>query len=117
MRTLFACRTTCHIVICFLIYIVFHPLEGLTQDSLTLRTDLPPALAQRLVKEAQARVACKKMICEDARLKNADGDPITCSVLKTWPAQDLRDKILRGKLEWKLGHAQCKADIKLDRSA
>jgi hypothetical protein len=96
--------------------IAFHCCSALAEDSLTLRTDLPPALAQRLVKEAQDRAACKKVICEAARLKKADGDAITCSVLKTWPAQDLRDKILRGKLEWKLGHAQCKADIKLDRS-
>jgi hypothetical protein len=99
-----------------LVGIVFHCCTAAAEDSLTLRADLPPALAQRLVKEAQAREACKKLICEAARLKKADGDPITCNVLKTWPAQDLRDKILRGKLEWKLGHAQCKADIKLDRS-
>jgi hypothetical protein len=102
---------------CVLVGVVFPCCAASAEDSLTLRTDLPPALAQRLVQEAQAREACKKVICEAARSKKADGDPITCSVLKTWPAQDLRDKILRGKLEWKLGHAQCKADISLDRSA
>jgi hypothetical protein len=93
-----------------------HPCGAMAEDSLTLRTDLPPALAERLVKEGLAREACKKLICEAARLKKPEGDPLTCKVLKTWPAKDLRDKILKGKLEWKFGHAQCEAEVKLDRS-
>ena len=31
-------------------------------------------------------------------------------------SQDLKDKILKGKMDWKWGHAQCEADVKLDRS-
>ncbi len=92
-----------------------HP-DAASAENKTPRTDLPPALAERLVKEGQAREACKKLICEAARSKKAEGDPLSCKVLKTWPAQDLKDKILKGKMEWKWGHAQCEAEVKLDRS-
>jgi hypothetical protein len=94
----------------------FHPLAGLAEDNTIPRKDLPPALAARLVKESQDREACKKLICEAARSKKAEGPALTCKVLKTWPAQDLKDKILKGKLEWKWGHAQCEAEVRLDRS-
>jgi hypothetical protein len=86
------------------------------QDRGALRTDLPPALAERLVKERQARAACNKLICGVARSKKAEGDPISCKVVKTWPAQDLTDKILNGKMVWKWGHVQCEIEEKLDRA-
>ena len=86
------------------------------EDKNSLRTDLPPALAERLLTERQAREACKKEICEVARSKRAEGAPIACKVLKTWPAQDLKNKILKGKMEWNFGHAQCEVEEKLDRS-
>ena len=116
MRAPIVGRTVYRVAICFLVGTTFHPFGARAQDKSTPRPDLPPALAERLVKEKQAREACKKLICVTARLKKAEGDPITCKVLKTWPAQDLRDKILKGKLEWKWGHAQCEAEIKLARS-
>ena len=103
-----------HVAVCSLMSL--YPLAASAEDKWIPRTDLPPALAERLVKEGQAREACKKLICDAARLKQAEGDPITCKVLKTWPAQDLKNKILKDKLEWKFGHAQCEAEIKLDRS-
>jgi hypothetical protein len=101
----------CQAVVCSLVAL---PTAVLAEENSIPRADLPPALAQRLVKESQARDACKKLICEAARSKKAEGDPLTCKVLKTWPAQDLKDKILKGKLEWKWGHAQCEAEVKLD---
>jgi hypothetical protein len=116
MPTLFARRTLHRVAICVLASMTFHPGGTLAQTNSTPRTDLPPELAERLVKEKQARMACKKLICDAARLKKAEGDPLTCKVVKTWPAQDLKNKILKDKLEWKLGHAQCEAEIKLDRS-
>ena len=116
MPTLFACRTLHLVAICLLVSITLHPEVALSQSKMTPRTDLPPALVERMVKEKQAREACKKLICDAARLKQTAGDPITCKVLKTWPAQDLKNKILKDKLEWKFGHAQCEAEIKLDRS-
>jgi hypothetical protein len=93
-----------------------HPNVASAQEKRGPRTDLPPALAERLVKEGDAREACKKLICEAARTKKTEGDPLACKVLKTWPAKDLKDKILKGKMDWKWGHAQCEADVKLDRS-
>jgi hypothetical protein len=101
-----------HVAICSLVSL--YPFVTSAED--IPRADLPRELAERLITEGHAREACKKAICEAARLKKAEGGPITCKVLKTWPAQDLRDKILKGKLEWKLGHAQCEAEVKLDRS-
>jgi hypothetical protein len=114
MRVSLARPTLRHVAICSLMS--FYPFATSAEEKGIPRTDLPPALAERLVKESQAREACKKLICEAARLKNAEGEPLTCKVVKTWPAQDLRDKILKGKLEWSLGHAQCEAEVKLDRS-
>src|SRR5947207_15599691 len=93
-----------------------YPNVASAQEKKGPRTDLPPALAERLVKEGEAREACKKLICEAGRSKKAEGAPLTCKVLKTWPAQDLKDKILKGKMAWKWGHAQCEAEVKLDRS-
>ena len=89
---------------------------AVAQEKKGPRTDLPLALAERLVKEGDAREACKKLICEAARSKKAEGAPLSCKVVKTWPAKDLKDKILKGKLEWKWGHAQCEAEVKLERS-
>lgn len=86
------------------------------QDAPKLRPDLPVPLAERLEKESTARAACKKTICESMRSKKADGEPIACKVTKTWPNVDLRDRILKGKMEWKWGHAQCEADVKMDRA-
>ena len=86
------------------------------QSQSKLRTDLPAPLAERLMQESQARLACKKAICEANRSKKADGDALACKVVKTWPAVDLKDKILKGKMEWKWGNAQCEAEVKLDRA-
>jgi hypothetical protein len=86
----------------------------LAQEPPKLRTDLPQALAERLEKEGKTREACKKSICGIAQAKKADGTPLTCKVLITWPAKDLKEKILKGKMDWKWGDAQCESDIKLD---
>lgn len=93
------------------------PTAAVAQDKPgVLRTDIPQALAERVEKEGRAREACKKAICEASRSKKPEGDPIACKVVKTWPAVDLKSKILRGKMEWTFGNAQCEADLKLDRA-
>ena len=81
-----------------------------------LRTDVPKPLAERILKEGLDREACKKSICEAARSKKAEGAPLACKVVKTWPSVDLTEKVFKGKMEWKWGHAQCDAEIKLDRA-
>jgi hypothetical protein len=87
------------------------------QQSDKLRNDLPRPLAERILKESQAREACKKSICETARSKQVEGPPLACNVVKTWPAQDLKDKILKGRMNWTWGNAQCETEVKLDRTA
>jgi hypothetical protein len=80
------------------------------------RTDIDKALAEQLYRESEARQACKAKICEIARTKSAQGDNVACKVLKTWPAIDLQEKILKGKLDWPWGNAQCEANLTLDRA-
>jgi hypothetical protein len=76
--------------------------------------EIPPALVERLIAESKAREACKRSICEVVRAKKAASGPFACKVLKTWPAQDLSEKIFKGKMDWKWGHAQCEADVSID---
>ena len=66
-------------------------------------------------KEKGERRGCKITICDTARNHKADGGDIACSAVKTWPAGDLRDNILKGKLDWPWGNAQCKVDVKIER--
>lgn len=77
--------------------------------------EVDKALEARMDKEKAERLGCKIAICDAARHKKADGPDISCAVTKTWAANDLRDSILKGKLDWPWGHAQCKADIKIER--
>jgi hypothetical protein len=85
------------------------------EDDPRTRTDIDKALAEQLYKEQVARRGCKISICEAARSKTAEGASPACKVLKTWPDIDLRGKILKGAMEWPFGHAQCEANIALDR--
>ncbi len=73
------------------------------------------ALLERMEKEKADRKSCKVAICDIARNRKAEGPDIACSVVKTWPAAELKDQVLKGRLDWPWGHAQCKADIKLER--
>jgi len=78
--------------------------------------DVDAALTERMLQEAAARKACKVAICDAARNKKTAGGDIACSVVKTWTAPTLKEQILKGRLDWPWGHAQCKADIKLERA-
>jgi hypothetical protein len=77
--------------------------------------DVDKALEARMEKEKAERRGCKITICDTARNHKADGGDIACSVVKTWPAGDLRDNILKGKLDWPWGNAQCRVDVKIER--
>src|SRR5262245_24208433 len=85
------------------------------EDDPRLRTDIDKELAERLYRESQARQGCKVAICDAARRKEPQGGNIACSVVKTWPAIDLKEKILKGKLDWPWGNAQCEANLNLAR--
>src|SRR5262252_4757920 len=85
------------------------------EDDPRLRTDIDKALAERLYRESLARQGCKTAICDAARSKEAQAGNIECKVVKTWPAIDLKEKILKGKLDWPWGNAQCEANLSLAR--
>jgi len=75
-----------------------------------------PELAARIAKEKEDRKACKIEICR-AFAEAKGGAPITCSVTKTWLGSDIQSGYLGDKLTWPWGHAQCSAQIELDRNA
>jgi hypothetical protein len=85
------------------------------QEDPRKRTDIDKALGEQLYREQEARRACKISLCEAARATEAQGDNVACKVLKTWPDVDLRNRVLKGAMEWPFGHAQCEASIKIDR--
>jgi hypothetical protein len=88
---------------------------AVADDDPRKRTDIDKEFAEQLYKEQVARRGCKISICEAARSKAAQGDNIACKVLKTWPDIDLKGKVLKGALDWPFGHAQCEANISIDR--
>ena len=77
--------------------------------------EIDKALEERMEKEKSDRRGCKIAICETARSRKADGTDISCSAVKTWPASQLKDGILKGKIDWPWGNAQCKVDIHIER--
>jgi hypothetical protein len=72
-------------------------------------------LEQRIAKEKADRRDCKVKICDTALNKKADGEDIACKVVETWKAVDLKQKILKGRIDWPFGNAQCTGDVKLVR--
>jgi hypothetical protein len=75
-----------------------------------------PELTARMAKEKEERKACKTEICK-AFAAPADGPAITYAVTKTWLAPEIQSSFLGDKLTWPWGHAQCNAQIELDRKA
>jgi len=73
-------------------------------------------LTARMAKEKEDRKACKIEICK-AFAAPSDGSAIGCTVTKTWLAADIQADFLGDKLTWPWGHAQCDAQIELDRKA
>jgi hypothetical protein len=84
------------------------------QDDPRNRTDISKDLAEQLYREQEARRGCKVAICGIARTRAPRGENIACKVVKTWPDIDLKT-MLKGSLDWSLGHAQCEANISIDR--
>ena len=84
-----------------------------TDDALAQAVD--QALEERIAKEKGERRDCKIKICEAALNKKADGEDIACKVVKTWTVAELKEKVLKDRIEWPFGHAQCTAELKLPR--
>lgn len=79
------------------------------------RTDIDKALAEQLYREQQANRGCKIAVCEAARSKFAREDKIACHVAKTWPDIDIKDRFLKGAMDWPWGHAQCEGKFAIER--
>jgi hypothetical protein len=107
-------RLSCAGAAAFALALAFTP-PAAAQGEPQLRTDIDKALAEQLVQEQEARRGCKVTICEAARNKITEGGNIACKVVKTWPDVDLKNKVLKGAMDWPWGHAQCEAAISLDR--
>ena len=73
-------------------------------------------LEQRIAKEKADRRNCKLRVCDAALKKRAAGDDITCKVVRTWRAKEI-EEVLKERITWPFGHAQCSADIDLPRKA
>jgi hypothetical protein len=66
--------------------------------------------------KAQARQACKKLICTVEHLKKAEGEPVACKVLKDLAGRGSERKYSTASGSGARGHAKCEAELKLDRS-
>jgi hypothetical protein len=77
--------------------------------------EIDKTLVERIAKEKEDRKACKKLICDIAQKHLSDGADVACSVVKIWLPDDLKKNVLKGRLDWPYGAAQCKADVKMPR--
>src|SRR5258705_5286951 len=77
--------------------------------------EVDKALQERIDQEKADRRSCKVAICDIARNHKTEGPDVACSVVRTWTADELKGSVLKGRLDWPWSHAQCKADIKLER--
>ncbi|HXF53291.1 MAG TPA: hypothetical protein VNK52_04120 [Hyphomicrobiaceae bacterium] len=91
------------------------PFASLALAFTAAAAEVDAALMERMAKEKAGRHACKVAICDVARNRRAEGPDIACSIVKTWTVGDLKEGVLKGRLDWPWGHAQCQADIRLDR--
>jgi hypothetical protein len=107
------------VLVRFFIIVVFLPLfatqSALAQGDPRTRTDIDKALTEQLYREQQANRGCKIAVCEAARIKSARGDKIACHVAKTWPDIDIKNRFLKGSLDWPWGHAQCEGKFAVER--
>jgi len=89
--------------------LVVWPSGGIAQEA-------DKALPERVDKEKADRRGCKVQICDIARNGKAEGPDVSCNVVKTWTASELKDRVLKGRIDWPWGNATCQANIKLPRS-
>ena len=66
--------------------------------------------------EKQARKACKVKICDILATKDAQGDDVSCDIVKTWREADIT-KMLGGRFDWTWGKAVCQSKLEVKREA
>jgi hypothetical protein len=75
-----------------------------------------PALDALLAKEKEGRKACKIDICSILRSKKAEGADVACTVVQTWPKKSLNEIFSKAQVNWPMGNAFCKTDLKISRA-
>lgn len=73
------------------------------------------ATARAEMSEKEILRQCEMSLCELIVKKEA-GANITCDLVKTWGAEDLKKGAEQGKMSWDWGDAQCRTRIDLDRT-
>jgi len=66
--------------------------------------------------ETDNRKACKIKVCQVFASKKAEGEDVSCDLVKTVHKETIEKKYLGGKIGWPFGKAQCKTSIKLKRA-
>lgn len=85
------------------------------QDDPRRRFDIPRDLAQQMYRESQERDVCRAKTCDVVRSKKMQGEDVSCRMVKTWPAIDLKEK-LKNRFTWRWGDVQCVTNLALDRA-
>jgi len=77
--------------------------------------DVLEKLKARMIKEKEARRACKVSLCKAFANTSVNESRLTCDVTKTWLAGEIQQKYLGDRLSWPWGHAHCSAGIAIDQ--
>ena len=65
--------------------------------------------------ETDNRKACKIKVCKVFASKKAEGEDVSCDLVKTVHKDVIEKRYLGNKVGWPFGKAQCKTSIKLKR--
>lgn len=65
--------------------------------------------------EKDARKSCKVDICTAFRNPSAQGQDISCNVIKSWRKEQLIKMVAKMKVTWPYGPVRCTSDVKIKR--
>ena len=108
-------RVLVRVLLNVVLLLAFSMLPMHAQSDSGARTDIDKGLAEQLDREQQANRGCKVAVCEAVRSKRAHGGKIACHVAKTWPDIDIKNRFLKGTVDWPWGHAQCEGKFAIER--
>jgi hypothetical protein len=89
-----------------------------TENASPPSAEAPPSgkrvLTPEELAEKEARKECKKKICDIIATRDAEGDDISCDIVKKWREEDIV-KMLGGRINWPWGKAVCQSKLELKR--
>src|SRR5262245_24422260 len=88
---------------------------ALAQGDPRTRTDIDKGLADQLYREQQQNRGCKIAVCETIRSRAVQAGNVACHVAKTWPDIDIKNRLLKGVINWPWGHTRCEGEFAIDR--